>query len=64
MLCFIDIYGNTIFNGLQMREFMAEWDRLMKDLSDSRHRLAAKEVRKLAERCSAEPHTFLRFIGD
>jgi hypothetical protein len=64
MLQHIDQYGNTIFNGLQMRELLVEWDRLTQTLTDASQVKVALEIRRLAEKCQQKPHTFLRFIGD
>ena len=47
-----------------MRGFLIEWDRLTQTLADPNQRKIASEIRRLAERCQREPHTFLRFIGD
>lgn len=64
MLQHIDEYGDTIFNGLQMREFLIEWNRLTETLTDTNQCKLASEIRRLAEKCRSKPHTFLRFIGD
>jgi hypothetical protein len=64
MLQYIDEYGNTIFNGLQMRGFLVEWDRLTQTLTDSNQRTIALDIRRLAEKCQSKPQTYLRFIGD
>lgn len=64
MLQYIDEYSDTIFNGSQMRGFLLEWDRLMQTLTDPRQREVALEIRRLAEKCRANPQTYLRFIGD
>jgi hypothetical protein len=64
MLQYIDEYGNTIFNGLQMRGFLVEWARLIATLNDPNQSKVALEIRRLAEKCRTQPHTFLRFIGD
>ena len=64
MLQYIDEYGNTIFNGLQMRGFIIEWDRLTETLTDPKQRKIALDIRRLAEECKRNPQTYLRFIGD
>jgi hypothetical protein len=60
----VDPYGNTIFNGLQMERFIQEWDRVMVKAEDKDDKKLLAKVRELAIRCEAEPHTFLRFVGD
>ncbi|HST09771.1 MAG TPA: hypothetical protein VLL05_05310 [Terriglobales bacterium] len=60
----VDPYGNTIFKGLQIPQLMAEWERSKAHLKDEDDRAFSLRLRNMAERCMAEPHTFLRFIGD
>jgi len=64
LLRFIDLYGDTIFNGNQMHGFLPEWDRLIHGVGDEDDRKFLLRVREMAEKCKKEPHTFLRFIGD
>ena len=64
MLGFIDPYGNTLFNGLQMRLFIPEWDRVMRNATDKADVEFLSKVRQMAERCMKNPHIFLRFVGD
>jgi hypothetical protein len=64
MLQYIDEYGSTIFNRVQMRGFLIEWDRLTRTLTDPNQHKIALDIRKLAEKCQAKPQTYLRFIGD
>ncbi|MGO9711076.1 MAG: hypothetical protein ACLQBL_19605 [Polyangiaceae bacterium] len=61
---FIDWYGDTIFNRLQMSRFLAEWAMLREAArADGGMDLHAK-VAAMAERCSAEVHLYLKFRGD
>ena len=64
MLGFIDPYGDTLFNGLQMQLFIPEWDRVMRNVTDEADVEFLSKVRLMAERCMKDPHTFLRFVGD
>ena len=61
---FIDPYGDTIFNRLQAAVLVEEWDRLKPLFSEPNAEGLWDDVRKLIVRCSEEPHTYLRFIGD
>ncbi len=63
-LRFIDAYGETVFNRLQMTQFLAEWDRLRGQATTLDQKRVFQEVRHLAERCGDEPHLYLRFSGD
>src|SRR5258707_12140314 len=64
MLKFVDPYGNTIFNGNQMRGLLPEWDVLAQRATNQSDAEFLRRVRGMAEKCKAEPHLFLRFIGD
>lgn len=63
-LRFIDWYGYTVFNHLQMPTFLEEWQRL-KDKTRSEEELQLLlDIEKLAFDCQSEQHEYLRFIGD
>lgn len=49
-LRFIDQWGDTVFNQLQMGRFLQELDRMEPESTPEQRRLLA-EVRRLAERC-------------
>jgi hypothetical protein len=60
LLCYLDAYGDTIFNHLQM-------DDLIKDLQSLKLKKTyplLDELKILAERCKNEEHTYLAFYGD
>ena len=63
ILSAIDSYGETVFNYLQVDQFLKEWDSL--DLSGftADQSLAAEHLRKLALRCKNE-RLLLWFLGD
>ena len=63
-LRFIDWYGDTVFNGLQIQPFLSEWDRLTESARTSDENALLARIRELALRCSQEPHLYLRFCGD
>ena len=63
-LRWIDPYGNTIFNGMQMYPFLDELDRLASEIPGEEERHVLRELRELAIHCRDHPHTYLRFIGD
>lgn len=58
---FIDIYGNTVFNRLQVQEFIVETEKILS--SD-----AAKEflssLLQLAKQSLLDVHQYLKFIGE
>lgn len=63
-LRFIDPYGDTVFNRLQMNEFLAEWDILMARARSLEEREVLAEVGVLASLCREQPHLYLKFCGD
>jgi len=64
LLCYIDPYGDTVFNRLQMDVFLAEWERIRRTAQTPEQVEAWASVRELARKCGEEPHFYLRFIGD
>lgn len=64
LLRFVDPYGYTVFNRVQLEALESELDRLLYR-SDDRptHDLLASVV-AMARRCREEPHLYLRFEGD
>ncbi len=62
-LCFVDPYGDTVLNRLQFPA-LAEDLRLLRGCNDSRHEAVLREIEALIERCLAEPHLYLKMVGD
>lgn len=63
-LSFVDLYGDTIFNNAQSREIIEECDILKKKIKKKEILQALDKIKNLAERCSKEIHTYLKFIGN
>jgi hypothetical protein len=61
---FIDPYGDTIFNHLQARVLLQEWDSLRHSFSEHSADTLWADTRKLIARCAEEPHVYIRFVGD
>lgn len=64
MLGSIDWYGDTVFNSVQMRRFIPEWDELAGRASLPEQNELISAIRKLAVRCESAVHLYLKFIGD
>jgi hypothetical protein len=64
MLGSIDPYGDTVFNNLQMRRFLAEWAMLLRNARAAEEQLLVSTIESLARRCRDEVHVYLKFIGD
>jgi hypothetical protein len=63
-LRFIDEYGDTVFNTLQMESFLTEWERVSDRIETDEQRNVWNQVKTFAERCQKQSHTYLKFIGD
>ena len=63
-LRFIDWYGDTVFNRLQIPCFISEWDILAESAQTPDETALLTRIRELAIRCAQEPHLYLRFSGD
>jgi hypothetical protein len=61
---FIDPWGDTYFNHLQMQPFIEELDRLASGVHDDQSRRFLDQVRMLAEECRDRVHLYLMFYGD
>jgi hypothetical protein len=63
-LPYIDPFGLTIFNGVQMAVVLPELSRLRRELRSASLSTKVDEITKLAERCRDEVHLYLEFEGD
>jgi hypothetical protein len=63
LLTKIDWYGDTYFNYLQVRQFLAEWEQMGRRADTPEGTELVHGVRRLANRCR-EDRKLLRFIGD
>jgi hypothetical protein len=62
-LGYVDEYGVTIFNRMQMPDLIAELERLSGHSNDQRRGLI-NQVLGLAQRCRDELHMYVKFRGD
>jgi hypothetical protein len=63
-LRFIDWYGDTVFNQLQIEPFLAEWERLQGRAQSPETAELYTRIKDLAKRSQSEPHLYLKFYGD
>ena len=61
---FIDPYGDTYFNRVQMETFLLEWGRVFDKVQEKEAKRLFVEIKTLAHRCQEEVHTYLKFLGD
>jgi hypothetical protein len=64
MLGFIDPYGNTTFNNLQINLFLLEWTEVSSRAQSPEERELVSEIEAMAHRVRDEVHHYLKFIGD
>jgi hypothetical protein len=61
---FIDWYGDTVFNRLQMGTFLDEWEQIDSMAQTAEEKELVARVESLAQRCLNEHHLYLKFYGD
>lgn len=64
LLSGIDPFGKTVFNHLQMEEFLREWERVKDRVRDDTQLEAWKNVKHMAETCRQDRDLYLRFVGN
>jgi hypothetical protein len=64
LLKYIDPYGDTVFNRLQMEDFLSAWAEAEPFASTPEQYEQWLRIRKLAVECKDSVHVFLTFIGD
>ena len=63
-LRFVDSYGDTIFNRIQLPELIQELEQAAAQLTSDEARTHASRILELARSGLAEPHLYLAFVGD
>jgi hypothetical protein len=61
---YIDEYGDTYFNGLQVRDFLIEIETMHPRSSSAVVSYSSSELSQLARLAIERPHRFLMFEGD
>jgi hypothetical protein len=64
LLSGIDPFGKTVFNHLQMKAFLQEWDRAKGRVHDDSQLQAWQKVKQMAETCRDDRDLYLRFVGN
>ncbi len=64
LIRYIDRYGNTVFNGIQMKDLLTDLTVLEGRATNLPDRQIVAAIRDLAGKCEEEPHRYLKFIGD
>lgn len=63
-LRFVDWYGDTIFNYLQMDQLLAEMERLRQRSQCKDEDQLIQRIQEMAQRCKETRHCYLKFVGD
>lgn len=63
-LRYIDPWGDTVFNTLQMKPFLAELERLMAHTKSEWELSVLQSILQLARKCDTEIGLYLKFYGD
>jgi|SRR6185503_4422528 hypothetical protein len=63
-LRFIDPYGDTMFNQVQIPILIDELQSILRKVQDNQIRDHLRRVIDLAEKSRGETHTYLKFYGD
>ena len=61
LIRYIDFYGDTVFNNLQMDDLISDF-KLLKSFSKQYE--VINEIIELAIECKGSVHTYLKFVGD
>ena len=64
LLSGIDPFGKTVFNHLQMQEFLREWEMVKDRVRDESQMEAWERVKGMAETCRHDRDLYLRFVGN
>ena len=63
-LGYVDPYGDTIFNYLQMKPFLLDWVRLYAVASSEAEIDFLRQVEVLAQKCKTGVGSYLKMLGD
>ena len=63
-LQYIDPFGDTIFNRLQMDRLLQEWALIEESALDAEDKVQLTDIKALAVRCSDSVHMYMKFVGD
>jgi hypothetical protein len=59
----IDPFGKTVFNHLQMEDFLKEWDRVHERARDESQKDSWQKIKQMAGQCKTDRDLYLRFVG-
>ena len=62
VLKYLDFYGDTVFNALQLDDLVTDFEKLKAMLGDVDGRI--QQIVELAETSRQQVHTYIKFYGD
>ncbi|MGN6758085.1 MAG: hypothetical protein ACTHMJ_17030 [Thermomicrobiales bacterium] len=63
-LRFVDPYGQTVFNHLQLTQFLAEVEQIRANARTPDEARMFERIEELVELCRSKPHRYFKFYGD
>jgi len=63
-LRFVDPYGDTVFNRIQAEYLETDLRLLSSESTTPEQRTLLQQILTLVSACRAEPHLYIKFIGD
>ena len=63
-LRFIDPYGDTVFNQLQLGQLLTELEGLRPTITDLRARHGLDQLLAFLRPCAGQMHTYIKIVGD
>ena len=63
-LRFIDPYGDTVFNQLQLGQFLIELETLRPGITDLRLRRSLDQLLTFLRPCATQVHRYVKIVGD
>ena len=64
LLKYVDLYGNTVFNNLQMKILLKDLNFLLENAKDNEEKEIIKAIIVLCDKCLKEVHLYIKFYGD
>jgi hypothetical protein len=64
LLSGVDPFGKTVFNHLQMENFLKEWERAKDRVRDESQSEAWEKVKQMGQTCRQDRDLYLRFVGN
>lgn len=63
-LQFVDLYGDTVFNRLQIPHLIKDLERVVSESRNEQVQAHYTQMKILSERGNLKPHLYIKFIGD